>query len=67
MKAISQKDLPGGRRRVTLELEPGEELLAVRDGAHYELGAPVDDVIASHVLSATREVSWCSAEQKWVA
>lgn len=67
MKAISQKELGGGRRRVVLELQAGEELLAVRDGAHYQLGDPVGDVIASHILGATQEVTWCSVEQKWVS
>lgn len=66
MKAISQKELGGGRRRVVIDLEAGEELLAVRDGAHYQLGDPLDDVIPSHILGAATEVTWCPVEQKWV-
>lgn len=67
MKRISVKELAGGRRRVVFELEAGEELLAVRDGAHCQLGDPVGDVVAAHILGATVEVNWCSVEQKWVA
>lgn len=67
MKQISVKELPGGRRRVVMELEAREELLAVRDGAHYQLGDPLDDVVPSHILGAAKEVSWCAVEQKWVA
>lgn len=66
MKLISVKDLAGGRRRVVLELQANEELLAVRDGAHYQIGDPVGEVVASHILGATQEVTWCSVEQKWV-
>lgn len=67
MKTISQKELPGGRRRVVLELAAGEALVAVRDGAHYQLGQPLDDVIPSHVLAAATPVTWCAVEQKWVS
>lgn len=66
MKTISEKMMPSGRRRVTVELAQHESLLVVRDDAHYKLGDPVDDVVAGHVLSETTPVTWCSASQEWV-
>jgi len=67
VKRILVKELAGGRRRVVFELEAGEELVAVRDGAHYQLGDPLDDVVPSHILAAAHQVSWCPVEQKWVS
>lgn len=66
MKRVSEKPLPNGKRRVVLELDPGERLLSVRAGAHYKLGHPVNDVVAAHVLETSAEVTWCSAGQEWV-
>ena len=71
MKIISCKPAGGvsalgyDKRRVVLELDPGEELLAVREDAHYRLGQPLEDVIASHVLKNAVQVMWCSVEQRW--
>jgi hypothetical protein len=67
VKTISSKKLPTGGSRVLVELAPGEILVPVRRDAYYQLGQPVDDVVASHILGDAVEVSWCSAEQKWVA
>lgn len=67
MRTITEKTLANGKRRVTLELDPGERLLSVRDGAHYKLGYPVEDIVAVHVLETSTEVTWCSASQEWVS
>ena len=52
-------------RRVTVELEPGEVLINVREGRYYRLGGQVDDVVQGHVLLESRGVYWCSITQKW--
>lgn len=65
MKTISTTQKPNGKRRVTVELDAGETLLAVRDGAHYKLGHPVEEVMAAHILSDAQPVTWCSASQEW--
>lgn len=67
MRTVSEKLLANGRRRVVVELEPGETLVAVRDGAHYRLGQPVDEVVAAHILTDSTRVTWCSASQAWVS
>jgi hypothetical protein len=66
MKQVSEKDIGGGKRRVVVDLNPGERLLAVHPDAHYMLGDPVGDVIAGHILESTQPVAWCSVSQKWV-
>lgn len=64
-----------GKRQVTIELEDGEKLRAVKAGCHtlviadgefYKLGYPVDDVIAAEILKEMVPVNWCSLEQRWV-
>lgn len=65
MKVILNKP-KGNKRRVVVELDEGEEFISIRQNAHYKLGSPVEDIVASHVLTATHEVTWCSAGQEWV-
>ena len=65
MKTVSTTQKPNGKRRVVVELDAGETLLAIRDCAHYKLGHPVDDVMAAHILAEAEQVNWCSASQEW--
>ena len=65
MKILSSKKVRG-KERVTLELEPGEKLLAIKDGTYYRLGHPLDDVVPSHVVADPAPVNWCPLEQKWL-
>lgn len=63
------KDLPATLkrpRRVTVELQPGEKLMAVHDDSFYRLGYPLEDVMAGRIVSEARRVVWCSIEQRWV-
>ena len=53
-------------RRVTVELEPNEHLLGVKDGAYYQLGGQVDDIVAGHIIIDANRVYWCSVSQEWV-
>ena len=52
-------------RRITVELEPGETIINVREGRYYRLGGQVDDIVQSHVLTEMGCVYWCSITQKW--
>lgn len=55
-----------GRKIVTVELEDGEELLALRPGM-YRLGYPLEDmVVQSHHLADMKPVEWCVVAQKWI-
>ena len=56
-----------GREVVTVELAPGEKLLAVKDDYHYKLGYPVEDVVGGHIIADAQHVIWCSAGQEWVS
>jgi hypothetical protein len=52
-------------RRVTVELAPDEYLLGLKDGAYYQLGGQVDDIVAGHIIIDCHPVYWCSGSQKW--
>jgi len=52
-------------RRVTVELEPNEELMSFKDGAYYRLGGQVKDVVRGHIITEAYPVYWCSVTQKW--
>ena len=52
-------------RRVTVELAPNEYLLGIKDGAYYQLGGQVDDIVAGHIIIDAHPVYWCSVSQKW--
>jgi hypothetical protein len=54
-------------RRVTVELRPHEQLIAIDDRLHYRLGEPLDDVVPGHIVAEAVPVSWCCIEQRWVA
>lgn len=65
MRTLSDKVVKG-KRRVTVELDEGEQLIGVHEGEHYRLGEPLDsDVILGHQLVESQQVYWCIVEQKW--
>lgn len=65
MKIISEKVVKG-KRRVTVELDEGEQVLAIRRDSHYRLGYPLEDqVIHSSRIENATEVYWCDGEQNW--
>lgn len=55
------------QRRVTVELQPGETLMAFKDEYFYRLGGQVDDIVQGHVITESDHVVWCSIEQRWTA
>jgi len=55
------------RRRVTVELDHGEQLMAFRDDRYYRLSGQLDDVVAGHIITLSNNVNWCSIEQKWLS
>ena len=66
MKQLNER-IVQGKRRVTVELDAGESLIALNDDKLYMLGEPWDDeVLYGHTLLASVEVTWCSVEQKMV-
>ena len=66
MKTVRETTTKAGKRQVTVELDAGETLIAVKEDAYYELGEPLHgDVLDGHILANVQRVSWCSIEQKW--
>ena len=62
-KDFTRKD---GVRTVTVQLAAGEQLKAFKDDCHYELGDPLDMIVAGHFLNNSQRVYWCSITQGWV-
>lgn len=65
MKLLSETQKSNGKRRVVVELDSDETIMAFKNGAHYRLGYPVSEVMASHIITESGRVSWCSASQEW--
>lgn len=67
MKEISCKTLKNGKFRVTLEIDPGEKLIAIREDSFYKLGYPFEEVVQSHIIQDAQQVTWCPLGQEWVS
>lgn len=65
MKILSERTVKG-KRRLVVELEPSEDLLAIDQSQFYELGEPLHgDVVGGFVIANCARAVWCSVEQKW--
>jgi len=62
-KDFTRKD---GVRTVTVQLAEGEQLMAFKDECHYELGDPLNMIVAGHYLNNCQRVYWCSITQGWM-
>lgn len=67
MKKISCKTLKSGKFRVTLEIDPSEKLMAIREDSFYKLGYPFEEVVQSHIIQDAQQVTWCPLGQEWVS
>lgn len=68
MKTIKTVSVRGSSRvRVTVELDAGEQLIAVDPDGYVRLGEPMDDVMPGHVLCNSVRVTWCPIEQRWIS
>lgn len=65
MKIVSTKELASGKRRVVVELDANETLMAFKNDAHYKLGHPIREVMAAHIITEAERVTWCPIGQEW--
>jgi hypothetical protein len=65
VKIKRERVTAAGKPEVVVELEVGEELIAIEKRGHYRLGGQIDDVVEWHVLTDSHKVHWCHFEQKW--
>lgn len=56
-----------GKRRITVELDRDEDIIAIRPDAHYKTGYPLEDVITGHIILDSVPVMWCPIGQEWVS
>lgn len=54
-----------GTRVLTVELQPGEKLIAVNEDKFYRLGSQHEDIVPGYVLTDSLEAHWCHIGQKW--
>lgn len=67
MKVIREKTNKQGKRIVTVELDSGEHLQALKPDAFYRTGYPQEEVVQGHILIDCNQVTWCSLGQEWVS
>jgi hypothetical protein len=67
MKVITALVKKNGKRRVTVELDPGQKLIAIREDGFYKLGYPFEEVVQSHIIEDAQQVTWCPLGQEWVS
>ncbi len=64
---IRSETTRGKKRRLIVELDADEHLVAFRADDFYKLGYPLDDEVVrgDNLIDAT-PVTWCVVSQKWV-
>lgn len=67
MKVIRERINRHGRREVTVELDAGEQLQAIRPHDFYRTGYPVEEVLQGNIILDCEHVTWCSLGQEWVS
>jgi hypothetical protein len=67
MKEVSCKTMKNGKLRVTIDIDPGEKLIPIRDGGFYKLGYPFQETVQSHIILDAVQVMWCPLGQEWVS
>lgn len=67
MKITKERINKAGKRVVTLELDAGEHIQAIKPDSYYRTGYPQEDVVGGHILLDSQEVTWCSLGQEWVS
>ncbi len=58
--------MKGDKAIHTVEMAPGEKLLAIQPDAYYELGDPLGEIVPGHIIENAELAMWCPVEQKWV-
>ncbi len=66
MKITSERTNKAGKRVVTVEIEPGETLMAFKPERTYQLGYPIGDVIFGNTIIESWPAEWDQVEQKWI-
>lgn len=60
--------LATGKRRITVDVDAYELLVAVKPDSFYRLGEPLNsEVILGDIIANLCPVQWCSAVQEWVS
>lgn len=67
MKIITDSVKKNGKRRITVELDPSEKLIAICPDSFYKLGYPFQETVQSHIIEDAEQVTWCPLGQEWVS
>jgi hypothetical protein len=67
MKITRERTNKQGKRIVTVELDDGEHIQAIKPNSYYRTGYPQEDVVGGYILLDSVPVTWCSLGQEWAS
>lgn len=62
---VTSEKIVGNKRRVTVELNEGEEVVVVNPRACYKMGGQLDDIVFGNALTEATKVGWNHFTQEW--
>jgi len=65
MKILKETKTKDGKRRLTVELDEGEQIRAIKENSFYKLDEPLEYIFDSEVLLTANQVEWCNYSQDW--
>lgn len=67
MKILKERINKRGKIERVVELEPGEDIISIREDRTYQLSYPLEDMIVyGYHLKDSKEVTWDVVTQQWV-
>lgn len=67
MKILKQTTLKNGKVKLTVEVDPNENVVAVDALGYYISGYPLEEVVYGSTILALKRVTWCEVEQRWIS
>jgi hypothetical protein len=66
MKTLKETTTKEGKRRLTIELDDGEYIRAIKENSFYRIGETLEYIVDSDDLHTANRVEWCVFTQEWV-
>jgi len=66
MKTLKETTTKEGKRRLTIELDDGEYIRAIKENSFYRIGETLEYIVDSDDLQTANRVEWCVFTQEWV-
>ena len=65
MKILKVAKTKLGKRRLTIELDDGEYIRAIKENSFYRIGETLQYIVDSDDLHTANQVEWCVFTQEW--